>query len=113
MPAAAAARVAHGGLGGSRFIAWVLMPDHFHGLLQIGDDTTLSQAMRLFKGRVASSANPLMGRTGQLWQHGFHDHALRREDDLQNIARYIVLNPVRAGLVRRAADYPFWSADWV
>ena len=94
-------------------MAWVLMPDHFHGLLVLGDHTTLSEAIRLFKGRVASSVNRLRRGSGSLWQHGFHDHALRREEDLKGIARYIVLNPVRAGLVCRAADYPYWNADWL
>lgn len=48
-----------------------------------------------------------------LWAPGFHDHALRREESIVDAARYIVLNPVRAGLVRCAGDYPFWDAVWL
>ncbi len=48
-----------------------------------------------------------------LWAPGFHDHSLRHEESLVDCARYIVLNPVRAGLVRRCGDYPFWDAIWL
>jgi REP element-mobilizing transposase RayT len=56
----------------------------------------------------------LLGTPGiPRWQEGFHDHALRREEDLRDIARYIVLNPVRAGLVRNIREYPLWDAVWL
>ena len=48
-----------------------------------------------------------------VWQQGFHDRALRREDDLVKVARYVVANPLRAGLVRKYGDYPLWDAIWV
>ena len=108
-----ACRVAQCGLRDSRFLAWVLMPDHFHGLLLVGDSAPLSQVMQSFKGRVATEVNRLLGRSGSLWQTTFHDHAMRREEDLEAAARYIVANPVRAGLVTNVGDYPFWNADWL
>lgn len=89
------------------------MPDHFHGLLLIGEAVSLSEAMRLFKGRVAVEVNRLLMRKGPLWQATFHDHAVRREEDMEAMARYIVANPVRAGLVARVGDYPFWNAEWI
>ena len=48
-----------------------------------------------------------------IWQGGFHDHALRQEDDVREVARYIVANPLRAGLVEQLADYPHWDAVWL
>jgi hypothetical protein len=48
-----------------------------------------------------------------LWQRGFHDHALRQDDDLAAAARYVIANPVRRGLVKRVADYPHWDAVWL
>ena len=42
-----------------------------------------------------------------------HDRALRRDEDLLAVARYIVANPLRAGLVRRVGDYPLWDAVWL
>jgi hypothetical protein len=47
-----------------------------------------------------------------VWERGFHDRALRHEDDLVDMARYLVLNPVRARVVRRIGDYPYWDAIW-
>jgi hypothetical protein len=48
-----------------------------------------------------------------MWQKGFHDRAIRREEDLRAVARYIIANPLRAGLVRRVHDYPLWDAIWL
>ena len=42
-----------------------------------------------------------------LWQDGFYDHVLRREEDSLAIAAYIVANPVRAGLVKSVTEYPY------
>ena len=44
---------------------------------------------------------------------GFHDHALREEENLLHAARYIVANLKRAGLVQRVSDYPYWDAIWL
>ena len=41
------------------------------------------------------------------WQKSYYDHVLRREDDVVVVARYIVANPVRAGLASAAGEYPF------
>ena len=48
-----------------------------------------------------------------MWARSFHDHALRRDENLLTVARYIVANPIRAGLVRRVGEYPFWNAVWL
>jgi len=48
-----------------------------------------------------------------IWQAGYHDHALRKEEDIRDVARYIVMNPVRAGLVRSVREYPLWDAKWL
>ncbi|MFP3408382.1 transposase, partial [Pseudomonas sp. SIMBA_065] len=48
-----------------------------------------------------------------IWQPGYQDHALRREERLVHVARYIVANPLRAGLVKSVRDYPHWDAVWL
>jgi REP element-mobilizing transposase RayT len=93
--------------------AWVVMPDHIHWLFQLGDNASLSSIIKLFKGRTAQLINTYLGRNGTLWQKNFYDHALRKEDDLRAIARYIVANPLRAGLVNKIGDYPHWDAIWL
>jgi REP element-mobilizing transposase RayT len=94
-------------------LAWVLMPDHAHWLLQLGDLETLAAVVNRLKSASARHTNRALGRQGALWQKAFHDHALRSEEDLRQTARYVVANPLRAGLVRRINDYPFWNAVWL
>ena len=98
--------------GAVRSLAWVVMPDHFHWLVELGPGS-LKRLMRRVKSRSTMMINRYQGRSGQLWQKGFHDRALRREEDVQAMARYIVMNPKRAGLVARVGDYPHWDAIWL
>jgi REP element-mobilizing transposase RayT len=100
-------------LGDARLLAWVLMPDHAHWLLALGQDKPLAKVVESLKSFSAREANLATGRTGPVWARAYHDHALRRAQDLQQIARYIVANPLRAGLVQRVGDYPYWNAVWL
>lgn len=93
-------------------LAFVVMPDHFHWLIQLSRGS-LGQLMCQVKSLSAKSVNEVIGRTGNLWQPGYHDCALRREDELVMLARYVVANPLRAGLVDKLGDYPLWDAIWV
>ncbi|MFJ3524693.1 REP-associated tyrosine transposase [Pseudomonas sp. NPDC090203] len=98
--------------GTARSLCWVVMPDHIHWLMELqrGD---LSSAVARFKSRSTLGINRRMGRSGQFWQKGFHEHALREEEDLRSHSRYIVMNPVRAGLVASVRQYPLWDAIWL
>ncbi|CAI8923755.1 Transposase IS200 like protein [compost metagenome] len=93
-------------------LAWVVMPDHFHWLVELKNGT-LPALMLATKSRSARAINTHLGRTGCLWQKGFHDRAIRYEEDLLAVARYVIANPIRAGLVRRVHDYPLWDAKWL
>ena len=97
----------------ARLLAWVVMPDHLHPLIALGTEESLSGVVQKTKSNTARALNARNHLVGQVWAPAFHDRALRRDEDLQDIARYLVLNPVRAGLVRRVGDYPFWDAVWV
>ena len=88
-------------------LAFVVMPDHIHWLLQLEAGGDLSNVVRLYKAKVT------MGLGGNVWQRGFHDHALRRDEDMRGVAQYIIANPVRAGLVKSVGDYPHWDAIWL
>jgi len=99
---------------GSTCLAWVVMPDHMHLLIEMGDRDSLSANVGSLKKTVSSQVNTARDTMGsKLWQPGFHDRALRKDDDLVAVARYIVANPVRAGLVTRVGDYPWWNAVWI
>ena len=93
-------------------IAWVVMPDHFHWLMQLHDDK-LGNVMGATKARCAQAVNKTIGRRGTLWQTGYHDRAIRDGEELLPFARYIVANPLRAGLVDKIGDYPLWDACWL
>ena len=95
-----------------QWLAWVVMPDHFHGLLRTGK-LELSTVMNSFKGVTARRLNLEPGLSGHFWQPGFHDRALRREENRKEVARYIVANPLRAGLVSSIGDYPHWDSNWL
>ena len=88
-------------------LAFVVMPDHLHWLLQLGELSSLSETVRLYKARISL----LLGRG--IWQDGFHDHAVRAEENLADVARYMVANPLRAGLCDKIGNYPYWNAIWL
>jgi len=100
------------GLADAHDLCWVVMPDHIHLLVQLCE-TPIQKVIGRLKSRSARLLNNEIGRTGRFWRPGFHDHALRKEEDMLEMARYIVANPIRAGLVKRYGDYPFWNAVWV
>ena len=87
-------------------LAYVLMPDHLHWLLQL-KEAGLSAVV----GRIKSVSAHQIGE--KVWQSGFYDHAVRREEDIIGLARYIIANPLRAGLVERVEEYPHWDAVWL
>ncbi len=91
--------------------SWVLMPDHWHGLLQLGNHSSLSALMNRFKTRTAMATNSVQGRRGAIWFSGFHDRALRDDREIQAATAYIRNNPVRAGLCREPHDYPWMKSD--
>nr|WP_180205277.1 transposase [Pseudomonas sp. SbOxS1]NYU05327.1 transposase [Pseudomonas sp. SbOxS1] len=93
-------------------IAWVVMPDHFHWLMQL-HDSNLGSVIGATKARSTQSVNKMIGRHGPLWQTSYHDRAIRDGEDLLPFARYIVTNPLRAGLVEKIGDYPLWDASWL
>lgn len=96
----------------SQLLCWVLMPDHVHWLLQLGNDKTLSSLIRHMKAAATRNIR-MVGVSEPIWQHGFYDHALRKEEDIHELARYIVANPIRAGLVNSVRHYSFWDAVWL
>ena len=94
-------------------LAWVIMPDHLHWLFQLREGADLSATVKRLKARSAYEINRSLNRRGVFWQKAFHDHALRDDEDTRRIARYIVANPLRVGLVTEIGDYPHWDAIWL
>ncbi|MDD5057349.1 MAG: transposase [Sideroxydans sp.] len=87
-------------------LCYVLMPDHLHWLMVLHEGT-LPEVVQLLKGRSAHA----LGQA--IWQSNYFDHAVRQDEDLRKMARYIVANPLRSKLVERIGDYPLWDAVWL
>ena len=97
----------------TRSLAFVIMPDHLHWLMQLREGYALSDVVHFVKSDSARLVNRLRKGWGSVWQKGFHDRAIRREELLQVHARYIVNNPVRAGIVDSPHRYSLWDSVWV
>ena len=93
-------------------LAWVIMPDHIHWLFELKQQT-LADVARRIKSRSTLTINRHRQSKERVWQPGYYDRAVRVEEDIRTMARYIVANPLRAGLVERIGDYPLWDATWL
>jgi putative transposase len=91
-------------------LAYCLMPDHVHLLVEgIAVDSDFRRFIKNLK--QSSGQRHEAGLKEPLWQEGYYDRVLRPDDDARKIARYVVENPVRAGLALTAADYPLVGSD--
>jgi len=72
--------------------------------------------MHSLKGFTATQANRVLRRKGEFWGHESYDHFVRNENELGRIIRYVLNNPVKAGLAARWQDWPwsysrYWTAE--
>jgi len=87
--------------------AAVVMPDHLHFVAELKEGS-LGQVMRSLKSYTANEINRLLKRKGAFWQNQYHDHAVRKDEVLNEVILYTLTNPVRAGLVNDFHEYPHW-----
>jgi len=101
-------------------IAWVMLPDHLHLLIDPADQN-VSDLLKSNKLSFARKFSLWHETSGVTWQRGFWDHVIRDETDLRRHVDYIHLNPVKHGLVDKPFDYPhssimkfkdYYSDDW-
>ena len=90
-----------------RLIAWCIMPNHVHVLIQM-KDVSLSKIIHSWKSYTAKEANKLLGRKGQFWAPDYFDRYIRDEKHYHATVNYILYNPVKAKLVSKPEDWP-WS----
>lgn len=88
--------------------AWCLMDNHYHLLIQTPDGN-LSKGMRQLNGVYTQASNRRHARVGHLFQGRFKAILVDKDAYLLELARYIVLNPVRAGMVKTPNDWA-WSS---
>lgn len=90
--------------------AYCFMPDHVHLVLEgLSDSSDVRRFVRDWKQRTASEYRQTTGK--DLWQRGYFDHVLRADEDTDIVARYVLTNPVRAGLVADVYDYRYLGSD--
>ena len=96
-------------------LAYCVMPDHVHVLVEGRSERS---DLRRFIKRVKQGSGQIFASNTHdtLWQDGYYDHVVRPEENVSGIARSIINNPVRAGLVDSPRDYPFlgstvWSIE--
>src|SRR5262245_50378740 len=92
-------------------LAYCVMPDHVHLVLEgLTDRSDLRRCVKLMKQRVGYVARKEF-RVLHLWQKGYYDHILRSRHAVEDAVRYVLENPVRAGLARGTGEYPFAGAS--
>ena len=92
-----------------RLQAWVIMPNHVHLLIEPLGKHSLSEILQGIKSVSAHEANRILGREGAFWQPESYDHLVRDSGDFDRCREYVLQNPVKAGLVSAAHEYPFSS----
>ena len=98
----------------------VVMPDHVHLIFtplvdhEAMEIYPLANIMDAIKGASAHKINQALGRKGRVWQPESFDHVLRSSESLDVKIQYLLENPVRKGLVKEWADYPWlWRKAFV
>ena len=86
---------------------YVIMPDHIHFFVRLGCDGRLGDFVRLLKQEIGKALKSMLGPRNHYWQPGFFDHLLRHAESYRQKWEYVAQNPVRAGLVARAEDWPY------
>jgi putative transposase len=93
-------------LTGMAVLAYCFMPDHVHALVEgASSSANFREFVRLFKQLSSFAYTRVHARP--LWQRSYFERVLRADEDSVRVARYILENPVRAGLVTDAMQYPF------
>jgi len=93
-------------------IAWCIMPNHVHVLIEMFTGFYMRDIVRSWKSYTAHQANKILGRTGMFWGKDYFDRYIRDSDHFNNTVFYIMENPVKAGLVKMASQWP-WSGNTV
>lgn len=93
-----------------RLIAWCIMPNHVHVLVEQLQGWPLSTVVQAWKGASAHAINQKLARKGPLWRREYFDRFMRDEEHLHSTIDYIECNPVASGFVNGPADWQWSSA---
>ncbi len=88
--------------------AWCQMSNHYHLITETAEPN-LAKGMRQFNGVYTQYINRVHGRVGHVFQGRYKAILVDKDSHLLELARYVVLNPLRAGMTQDIADWP-WSS---
>ena len=88
---------------------FVVMRDHVHLLMTVGDDMSIEKAVQLIKGNFSFRVRTELGFDGEVWQRGFSDVRVKDEGSFRAHQQYIYNNPVKAGLASVPEEYAHGS----
>ncbi len=86
------------------------MPDHLHLFVQLPGEVTLPRWMKGLKAAVGAALRAESDIISPIWHQGFFDHLIRESESYDQKWQYVRDNPVRAGLVENADDWP-WQGE--
>jgi REP element-mobilizing transposase RayT len=87
-----------------RLLAWCVMPNHVHLVMQLFDGATLDRVIHSWKSYTSTTGNRILDRVGQkFWSRDYYDHCVRSERELANTIEYVLNNPAKIGLM----NWPF------
>lgn len=88
---------------------YVIMPNHLHLILNVGNKGNISDIMRDLKSHASYEINKLLNKKSGFWQENFYEHAIRNEQDFTEKMNYIHNNPVKANFVKDPGDFKYSS----
>lgn len=91
--------------------AWTVMPNHVHALLTVFEESTLSSIVYSWKSFTAKQANQVLGITGRFWQPEYFDRVIQSQRQFEFTLRYILNNPVKAGLCKEFQHWPWFGCS--
>lgn len=100
-------------------LAFVIMPDHLHWLFALQNESSLAEVMRSIKGVSANKIQIIRREQGEittrqsLWQDGYHDHAVRKEEDLQKTRTLYSRQPIKSRSSKKSGRLPFMGCSMV
>ncbi|RYG67541.1 transposase [bacterium] len=95
-----------------RLLAWCVMPNHVHTLVEGFSDFPMSEVLHSWKSFTALKINAMLGLSGTFWQIESFDRYIRDENHFQRTLNYIEQNPVKAGLCEKSTDWAYGSAGF-
>ena len=90
-------------------LAFCIMPNHIHLMIRTHDNP-LGELMRHLKGRTARAINKTLGNSGQFWAREYFDRYIRDSDHFMACLKYIIENPIKAGLTKEPLE---WPGTWI